>query len=98
MILEHAMLPVRPGLAAEFLAAFAEARPIIAGMPGCRGVELRRCLEDPDRFLLLVRWDRLEDHTVGFRGSPDYGRWSDLLHRFYDPFPEVLHFDLADEG
>lgn len=97
MILEHALLPVRPELVDEFLSAFAEARPIIAGMRGCRNVELVRCVEDPSRFLLLVGWDTLEDHTVGFRGSPEYQRWSALLHRFYEPFPEVLHFaEIAD--
>ena len=92
MILEHAPLPVRPGMADEFLAAFAEARPIIAGMPGCRGVRLSRCVEDPDQFLLLVEWDTLEDHTEGFRGSPEYDEWKALLHHFYEPFPTVLHF------
>jgi heme-degrading monooxygenase HmoA len=53
-----------------------------------------RCLEDPDRFLFLVRWQALEDHTRGFRGSLNYERWKALLHHFYDPFPEVLHFEL----
>jgi hypothetical protein len=44
-------------------------------------------------FLLLVEWDRLEDHTIGFRGSPDYLQWRELLHRFYEPFPLVEHFE-----
>lgn len=92
MILEHAPLPVRPGLESEFLAAFAEARPIIAGMPGCRSVRLSRCVEQPSLFLLLVEWDTLEHHTEGFRGSAEYERWKALLHHFYDPFPTVLHF------
>ncbi len=61
-------------------------------MPGYQRHELRRCLEDEHRYLLLVWWERLEDHTVGFRGSPDYQRWKQLLHHFYDPFPEVEHY------
>src|SRR6186713_2757737 len=96
MILEHAPLPVRPGQETEFLAAFEQARPIISGMPGCRSVRLSRCVEQPGLFLLLVEWDTLEDHTEGFRGSPEYERWTALLHHFYDPFPTVLHF--ADAG
>ena len=92
MILEHAPLPVRPGMEGEFLAAFEQAQPIIAGMPGCRGVRLSRCVEEPSQFLLLVEWDSLEAHTEGFRGSAQYQEWKRLLHHFYDPFPEVLHF------
>ena len=92
MILEAAFLQVRPGTTAEFEAAFRQVSPIIAAMPGYLGHELKRCLEVPDRYLLLVRWERLEDHTVGFRGSPGYQEWRSLLHHFYDPFSAVEHF------
>lgn len=92
MILEIAMLSVRPGLAAEFETAFAEASSIIASMPGYLGHSLQRCLEADHRYALLVRWRRLEDHTEGFRGSAEYQRWRALLHHFYDPFPAVEHF------
>ena len=93
MIREHALLPVREGLEEQFLGAFASARPIIASMPGFRGLTLSRCLERPGTFLLLVDWERLEDHTEGFRGSPEYQEWRRLLHHFYDPFPVVEHFE-----
>ena len=93
MILEVAMLNVRSGLAQEFEAAFAQAASIIASMPGYRSHELHRCLEVPDRYVLLVHWQTLEDHTVGFRQSPDYQEWKRLLHHFYDPFPTVEHFE-----
>ncbi|MFC9968724.1 antibiotic biosynthesis monooxygenase family protein [Nocardia ignorata] len=92
MIVEHALLPVRPGSAAAFEAAFAQAYPIIAGMPGFGGLSLSQCVERPDTYLLLVRWARLSDHTEGFRGSPEYQRWRALLHHFYEPFPVVEHF------
>ena len=92
MVLEHALLPVRPGQEAAFEAAFADARAIIAAMPGFGGLTLSRCLERPGTYLLLVQWERLEDHTDGFRGSPEYQRWRALLHHFYDPFPTVEHF------
>jgi heme-degrading monooxygenase HmoA len=93
MILEPPALDVRPGRETEFENAFAEAQGIIAGMPGFGGLTLSRCIEQPHRYLLLVHWRRLEDHTQGFRGSPEYQRWRDLLHHFYDPFPTVEHYE-----
>ena len=93
MILEVAMLDVIPGQEEAFEAAFDEARHIIAGMPGHVSHELQRCLEQRHRYVLLVRWETLEDHSVGFRGSPEYQRWRALLHHFYDPFPVVEHFE-----
>lgn len=93
MIVEHALLPVRAGMSEEFRSAFSEAKAIISRMAGFKSLTLSRCIERPDVFLLLVEWDRLEDHTVGFRGSPGYQRWSELLHRFYEPFPVVEHLE-----
>jgi heme-degrading monooxygenase HmoA len=92
MILESAILDVKPGQQAAFEAAMKKARPLIAATPGFLGIEVRPCLEKPGRYLLLVRWEKLEDHTVGFRGSARYGEWRALLHHFYDPFPTVEHY------
>ncbi len=92
MILEHAQLTVRPGEQSAFESAFAGARRLIAASPGFRGLRLSRCLERDTGYLLLVEWDRLEDHTEGFRGSPAYSEWKSLLHHFYEPFPVVEHF------
>jgi heme-degrading monooxygenase HmoA len=92
MVLEVAILNLRPGRGEAFEAAFREARQLIASMPGHERHELRRCLEAPDRYLLLVWWDALESHTEGFRKSPEYARWRELLHPFYDPFPVVEHY------
>lgn len=92
MIVEHALLPVKPGEEAAFEAAFVQAKPIIAAMPGFRGLTLSRCVERPNTYLLLAEWNRLEDHTVGFRNSPEYQRWRRLLHHFYEPFPTVEHY------
>ena len=81
-----------------FPATFALARPLISAMPGFGGLRLRRSLERPDTYLLLVGWRTLEDHTVGFRGSPEYMQWRDLLHGFYEPFPVVEHFAAVGAG
>jgi heme-degrading monooxygenase HmoA len=93
MILEVATLDVKPAECEAFEAAFAEAQRIIASMPGYAGHELRRCIETSNRYVLLVNWNTLEDHTVGFRQSPQYQEWKRLLHHFYDPFPTVEHYE-----
>ena len=95
MITEQAVLDVTAGREDEFEAAFAQAKTIIASMPGFRSLQLHRCIETPNRYLLLVSWERLEDHTEGFRKSREYDEWRRLLHHFYDPFPTVEHFDLV---
>ena len=92
MVLEHAILPVRPGLEGEFESAFARAKPLISGRPGFIGLSLSRSVESPNLYLLLVEWASIEAHTEGFRGSEDYAQWRALLHHFYDPFPVVEHF------
>lgn len=92
MVLEVAILEVRQGQSKAFEAAFLEAQQIISSQPGYQRHELRRCLEAEGRYLLLVWWDSVESHTEGFRRSAGYPRWRELLHPFYDPFPEVEHY------
>ncbi len=92
MILEVAILTIKSGLSGEFENAFRKASHIIASMPGYLSHELQKCIEVEDRYLLLVRWETLEAHTIGFRQSPDYQLWKQRLHHFYDPFPVVEHF------
>ena len=98
MILEVAILNVRSGLEREFEVAFSQASPIIGSMPGHISHQLQRCLETSNRYVLLVNWNSLEAHTVGFRGSPEYQRWKQLLHHFYDPFPVVEHYALVAQN
>jgi heme-degrading monooxygenase HmoA len=92
MILEIAPLQVRAGQHEPFEAAFLQAQQIIAAMPGYLGHELQRCVEREGHYVLLVKWQRIEDHEIGFRTSPQYQQWKSLLHHFYDPFPVVLHY------
>ena len=92
MILEQAVLDIKPGQADQFERNFAQASQIIAQIPGYRKHDLLRCLEMPSRYLLLVEWESLADHVEGFRKSPEYQEWKALLHHFYDPFPTVQHF------
>ena len=92
MILEHAILNVRPGVSPAFLLALRQALPLIAATPGFIRLDVKPCLENPDRYLLLVEWQTLEAPTQGFRGSDRYQQWRTLLHHFYDPFPVVEHY------
>lgn len=93
MILEVAMLRIRAGQAQAFENAFREAQRIISSMPGYVSHELQRCLERTDEYILLVRWESVNAHETGFRGSPQYQEWKALLHHYYDPLPTVLHFE-----
>jgi heme-degrading monooxygenase HmoA len=93
MILEVAVLNVRTGESGAFERAFAQAQSIISSMPGYVSHQLQRCLESQDKYLLLVQWQELQDHTIGFRQSPQYQDWKRLLHHFYEPFPTVEHYE-----
>jgi heme-degrading monooxygenase HmoA len=92
MITEHALLRVRSGDELAFEAAMAEARPLIAASRGFVSIEVRPAIEIAGTYLLLVRWTSVADHRDGFRKSDRYQAWRDLLHRFYEPMPEVTYF------
>jgi heme-degrading monooxygenase HmoA len=93
VITEHALLEVIAGQEDAFVEAMHTAKALIAASPGFVSLRVERCLERPGRFLLLVEWEHLEDHTEGFRGSAAYEEWRAALHHFYDPFPVVEHFE-----
>lgn len=92
MVLERAAITVRDGTEADFEAAFVEARGLLAGAEGCESVKLLRGVESPTSYLLLVEWRRLEDHMEGFRNSPEFGQWRDLVGPFFATAPDVEHF------
>ena len=93
MVLEHALITVRPDSHAEFESAMVKAREVISTADGFRSLRLHRGLEAPDRYLLLVEWDTLEDHTVGFRESPAFPEWRSHIGPFFDTPPAVDHYD-----
>ena len=91
-ILELAILDIKPGKEEDFKRAFDEAKQIIMSIRGYISHDLKSCIENSSRFVLLVSWEKLEDRTEGFRGSKEYQEWRKLLHHFYNPFPEVEHY------
>lgn len=93
MILEHALIAITPGREAEFETAFQGGAPeIFAKAEGCHGVELRRCIEQPSHYLLLVKWDSVEAHTVDFRESPLFLQWRAIVSDFFAEPPSVEHY------
>ena len=97
MILEVAILNVIAAKTSEFEAEFLIAEQIISSMKGYRSHQLQKCVEVSNRYILLVEWDSLEDHTIGFRQSQEYQEWKQLLHHFYDPFPMVEHHEMVQD-
>jgi heme-degrading monooxygenase HmoA len=95
MILEVAILNIVAGKQLDFQNSFEQAERIISGMKGYISHELQKCIENDHQYILLVKWETLEDHTVGFRGSAEYQEWQALLHHFYDPFPTVEHYQVV---
>jgi heme-degrading monooxygenase HmoA len=93
VILELAILDVKPGTEADFEAAFNEAQQFIMRIEGYISHSLQKCIEKQSRYMLLVNWQTLEAHTIGFRESAEYAEWKRLLHHFYEPFPVVEHYE-----
>ena len=92
MNIELALLTIRPGSESQFEAVFAVAIKDLGGSKGYLAHELRRSIETPNRYALSVRWQTLEDHTVGFRGSPAFTQWRARVGPFFESPPVVEHF------
>ena len=92
MIVEHAVLEVKPGQRTAFEEAMRDARSLIAASPGFYSIEVRPAIERMDRYLLRVVWSDVAAHRDGFRKSNRYQDWRRLLHHFYEPMPTVEYF------
>ncbi|MBD0851911.1 antibiotic biosynthesis monooxygenase family protein [Maribacter arenosus] len=98
MILEIAMLEVKPGMEEQFEVDFKIANTYISAINGYVKHSLQKCIEQKNKYSLLVEWDTLENHIVDFRQSSEYLKWKKLLHHYYDPFPTVEHFEKVFES
>ena len=92
MVLEIAIIDVRPGQEDAFAAAYARARHLVGTTPGCRSVRMTRGIESPSRFVLLVEWDSVEAHLETFRGSDRFGRWRAIIGEYFAGPPLVEHY------
>ncbi len=93
MILEVAILNVIQGREKQFEEDFKIAGKYISSINGYVQHSLKKCIEQESKYILLVSWEKIEDHTIGFRQSKQYLEWKNLLHNYYDPFPTVEHFE-----
>ena len=98
MILEVAILNIKKGQEKQFEKDFAIAGQLISSIKGYMNHSLRKCLEQNNKYLLLVDWENIEDHTIGFRQSDQYLEWKELLHHYYEPFPTVEHYETIIEN
>ncbi len=96
MIIERAAISVQPGREADFEAAFAQARLVVAAADGFRSLRIARGIEEPSTYLLLIEWDSVDAHMVGFRESERFTRWRELIGPFFAAPPAVEHFDPLD--
>ena len=91
MILEIARIDIKPGMESKFEAGVKAAAPIFKRAKGCQGMELQRSIEKPSRYRLFVKWQTVENHTVDFRGSPDFQEWRTCVGQFFESPPVVEH-------
>ena len=98
MINEFADITVKEGSQADFETAVEQAVPLFRRASGCLSMRLERSIEFPLRYLIVVGWATLEDHTVGFRASPDYQTWRNLVGGYFVGAPVVQHTEAAVSG
>ena len=98
MILEVAILNVKQNLQNEFEKDFVLASQYISSIKGYMGHTLRKCIEHKNQYILLVDWEDIESHEIGFRKSQVYLKWKELLHDYYNPFPTVEHYETIFEN
>jgi heme-degrading monooxygenase HmoA len=99
MILEVADIRIQPGQQAAFDEAIVRGLTTVASQAkGYRGYKVNKCVESPERYLLMIFWDTLEDHTVGFRGGPLFAQWRAIVGPFFAQPPQVEHFTLLGKS
>ncbi|WP_127143031.1 antibiotic biosynthesis monooxygenase family protein [Pelagibacterium montanilacus] len=94
-MLEIARIEVKPGMEAAFEEGAAKAAPLFKRAKGCQSMQVRRCAEEPEVYLLMVEWETLENHTVDFRNSEDFQAWRECVSHCFAKPPFVQHFDLS---
>lgn len=95
MILEIAQIDIKPGSEADFEAGIAKASAIFKAAKGCRSFALRRSVEKPQRYRLLIEWDTLENHTEDFTGSQAWQDYRAMVSPYFESAPSVEHTELT---
>ena len=96
MILELADIRIQPGQQAAFEEAIERGlKTVISRATGFRDFKVSKGVESPERYILQIHWDTLENHTVDFRGSDLFPQWRAIVGPFFASPPVVEHFDLV---
>jgi len=99
MILEIAEIRIAPGQQAAFDEALQRAvTTVLSQAKGMRGYKINKCIESPERYVLQIFWDTLEDHTVGFREGPLFAQWRAIIGPYFASPPLVEHFTLLTKS
>jgi heme-degrading monooxygenase HmoA len=99
MILEHADIRIDPAQMVAFEEAIVRgASTVISKAKGFQGYKVNRSIESPGRYLLMIYWDTLEDHTVGFRQSDAFAQWRAIVGPFFAQPPVVEHLELVSKS
>lgn len=99
MILELADIRIHPGQQAAFDEAIARGlRTVISQAKGYQGFKVHKGIESPERYVMQIFWETLENHTVDFRGSPLFTEWRAIVGPFFASPPVVEHFDLLTKS
>jgi heme-degrading monooxygenase HmoA len=91
MVLEVGDIQVTAGSEQDFIAAYREAREVLASTPGCQSVQMTQSVESPQRFVLLVEWDTIEAHEQNFRGTDRFATWRSAIGPYFAQPPVVEH-------
>lgn len=99
MVLEIADIRIKPGQQADFEKAMAQAlTTVVSQVEGMRGYSVNTGIESPERYILQIHWNTLEDHTVGFRNGPLFAQWRSIVGPFFASPPVVEHFKLLTQS
>ena len=97
MILELAIVDIKQGSDTAFEEALEKAQFVISRSKGYIGHQFQKCMEQHNRYVLLIRWETLEDHTKGFRESELFKQWRALIGPYFENTPSVQHYELKFE-
>jgi heme-degrading monooxygenase HmoA len=92
MILETALIHIKPGQETEFLVALESAKEVLAGAIGWKSISVKQGIERNSTFLLQIEWETLENHTIDFREGPLFAQWRAIIGPFFDSAPDVEHW------
>lgn len=92
MILETALIHIKPGQESEFLVALESAKEVLARATGWKSISVKQGIERNSTFLLQIEWETLENHTIDFREGPLFAQWRAIIGPFFDSAPDVEHW------